>query len=112
MEITTERVDDVVVVKAKGRFYSNDAQAVEAGLAEAIGTGNPCFAVDLTEMDYISSAGLRVFLKMAKQVQKANGKVVVLFGLRPNVREVFSITAFDRIFSIHADRAAAIAAMR
>jgi anti-anti-sigma factor len=111
MEIATEHIDDVVDVKANGRFYSNDAQAVEAGLVEAIGTGKPCLAVDLTGMDYISSAGLRVFLKMAKQVQKANGKLV-LFGLRPNVREVFSITAFDRIFSIHADRAAAIAAMR
>ena len=111
MEIATEHIDDVVVVKAKGRFYSNDVRAVEKGLAEAIGSGKPCLAVDLAEMDYISSAGLRVFLKVAKQVQKANGKVV-LFGLRPNVREVFSITAFDRIFSIHADRAAAIAAMR
>ena len=111
MEIATEHIDDVVVVKAKGRFYSNDVQAMEEGLAEAIGSGKRCLAVDLAEMDYISSAGLRVFLKVAKQVQKANGKVV-LFGLRPNVREVFSTTAFDRIFSIHADRAAAIAAMR
>jgi len=111
MEITTERVDDVVVVKAKGRFYSNDAQAVEAGLAEAIGSGALRLALDLTEMDYISSAGLRVLLKVAKQIQRAKGKVV-LFGLRPHVREVFSISAFDRIFSIHVDRAAAIAAMR
>ena len=111
MEITTERVDDVVVVRAKGRFYSNDAQAVEAGLAEAIGSGALRLALDLTEMDYISSAGLRVLLKVAKQIQRAKGKVV-LFGLRPHVREVFSISAFDRIFSIHVDRAAAIAAMR
>ena len=111
MEITTERVDDVVVVKAKGRFYSNNTQAVEKGLAEAIGSGPLRLALDLTEMDYISSAGLRVLLKVAKQIQRAKGKVV-LFGLRPHVREVFSISAFDRIFSIHVDRAAAIAAMQ
>jgi stage II sporulation protein AA (anti-sigma F factor antagonist) len=111
MEIATERVDDVVIAKAKGRFYSNDAQAVEAGLVEAIADGTPRLVLDLTEMDYISSAGLRVLLKLAKQIQKAKGKVV-LFGLRPNVREVFSISAFDRIFSIHNDRAAAVAAIR
>jgi len=45
-----------------------------------------------------------------KQVQRLNGKVA-LFGLQPNVREVFSITAFDRIFAICGDRAAAIAAV-
>jgi anti-anti-sigma regulatory factor len=48
-------------------------------------------------------------LKLAKQVQRVNGKVS-LFGLKPNVREVFSITAFDRIFAIRDDRAGAIAA--
>jgi stage II sporulation protein AA (anti-sigma F factor antagonist) len=110
MEIATERVDNAVIVKAIGKFYSNDAQEVEDGLAGVIGGRMPRLAVDLTEMDYISSAGLRVLLKVAKQVERANGKVV-LFGLRPNVREVFSITAFDRIFAIHDDRAGALAAM-
>jgi anti-anti-sigma regulatory factor len=48
---------------------------------------------------------------MAKKVQQANGKVV-LFGLAANVREVFSISGFDRIFSIQADAESAIAAAR
>jgi anti-anti-sigma factor len=65
----------------------------------------------MTELDYISSAGLRVLLKLTRQIQRGKGKVV-LFGLRPNVREVFLIGAFDRIFSIHNDRAAAVAAIR
>ena len=74
MEITTERVDDVVVVKAKGRFYSNDAQAVEAGLAEAIGSGTLRLALDLTEMDYISSAGLRVLIEGGQANPKSEGQ--------------------------------------
>ena len=111
MEITTEHLERIVVVRITGRFYSSDAQAVEDGLTAALGRGAPHLAVDMTELDYISSAGLRVLLKLAKQIQKTKGKVV-LFGLRPHVRKVFSISAFDRIFSIHVDRAAAIAAMQ
>ena len=111
MEIATENLEGIVLVSIKGRCYSSDAQAVEDGLAAALGGGTRQLAVDMTELDYISSAGLRVLLKLAKQIQRGKGKVV-LFGLRPNVREVFSISAFDRIFSIHNDRAAAVAAMR
>jgi hypothetical protein len=38
-------------------------------------------------------------LRLAKQVQSVNGKVR-MFGLQPNMREVFSIIAFDRIFAL------------
>jgi stage II sporulation protein AA (anti-sigma F factor antagonist) len=109
--IATEHLESIVLVSIKGRFYSSDAQRVEDGLAAALGGGAPHLAVNMTELDYISSAGLRVLLKLAKKIQRAKGKVV-LFGLRPNIREVFSISAFDRIFSIHNDRAAAVAAMQ
>lgn len=111
MEITTERVDKVVIVKVKGRFYSSAASAAEKSVAAALGSDVPRLAIDMTELDYISSAGLRVLLKLAKQIERAKGNVV-LFGLHPNVREVFSITSFDTIFSIHSDRAAAVAAVR
>ena len=65
----------------------------------------------MSELEYISSAGLRVLLKIAKQIQRASGKLV-LFGLNRNVREVFSITAFDRILSIQIDQATAVAALQ
>src|SRR6266542_2680092 len=68
-------------------------------------------AVDMSGLDYISSAGLRVLLVMAKKVQQAKGKVA-LFGLVPNVREVFSVSGFDTIFSIQPDSATAVAAVR
>ena len=65
----------------------------------------------MSGLDYISSAGLRVLLVMAKKVQQAKGKVA-LYGLVPNVREVFAVSGFDTIFSIQPDSAAALAAVR
>ena len=72
--------------------------------------GAPHLAIDMSKLDYISSAGLRVLLVVARRMQLAKGKVV-LFGLLPNVREVFAISGFDKIFSIHSDAEAAIAAI-
>ena len=111
MEISTEIDGDVVIVKSKGRFYSSVANDAEESFVAALGSGTPRLVIDMMELDYISSAGPRVLLRLARRVQRANGKVV-LFGLHPNVREVFSITAFDTLFSIHADRDAAVAAVR
>jgi len=111
MEFAHERAGDVLIVRMSGRLDSSTAQPAEESFSRALGDGPPRLAVDLSKVEYVSSAGLRVLLVVAKKVQQAKGKVV-LFGLVPNVREVFSISGFDQIFSIEPDAAAAVAAVR
>jgi anti-anti-sigma factor len=111
MEIAQEHQGEVVIVTLTGRLDSSAAQSAESKLGDTIGTGVPHVAIDMSGLDYISSAGLRVLLVLAKKVQQAKGKVA-LFGLMPNVREVFSVSGFDTIFSIQPDRAAAAAAVQ
>ena len=102
---------DPEIVRLAGRLDSSAAQSAEANLTAALGEGVPHVAIDMTRLDYISSAGLRVLLVLAKKIQQAKGKVA-LFGLSPNVREVFTVSGFDTIFSIQPDPAAAVAAVR
>ena len=111
MEFAQEQAGDVVIVKLAGRLDSTAAQSAEESLTRALAGGTPHLAVDMSGLQYISSAGLRVLLVVAKKVQRAEGKVV-LFGLGPNVREVFSISGFDKIFAIQPDAATAVAAVR
>ncbi|HEV8681059.1 MAG TPA: STAS domain-containing protein [Stellaceae bacterium] len=111
MEFVHEQSGDVGIVRLTGRLDSGTAPSAEESFAQVLAGGVPHLAVDMSKLEYISSAGLRVLLVMAKKVQQANGKVV-LFGLAANVREVFSISGFDRIFSIQADAESAIAAAR
>jgi anti-anti-sigma factor len=111
MQVSQERDGEVVVALLSGRLDSSAAPAAEEGLSAALGGVPPRVAIDMTELSYISSAGLRVLLVMAKKVQQQKGKVA-LFGLVPNVREVFTVSGFDTIFSIAADRAAAVASVR
>jgi anti-anti-sigma factor len=111
MEIAREWDGDVVIARLGGRLDSSAAPDAEEGLLVALGGVPPRVAIDMTGLSYISSAGLRVLLVIAKKVQQQQGKVA-LFGLAPNVREVFTVSGFDTIFLIAADRAAALAAVR
>ena len=111
MEFVQKQAGDVVVVTLAGRLDSGAAQPAEESFARVLAGGTPRLAIDMSELQYISSAGLRVLLVVAKKVQQAKGKVV-LFGLGSHVREVFSISGFDKIFAIEPDAAAAVAAVR
>jgi stage II sporulation protein AA (anti-sigma F factor antagonist) len=111
MEFAQEQAGEVLVVRLAGRLDSSAAAGAEQTFAGVLGAGTPHLAIDLTKLEYISSAGLRVLLIVAKKVQQAHGKVA-LCGLTPNVREIFAISGFDAIFSIQSDAAAAIAAVR
>jgi anti-anti-sigma factor len=111
MQFAHEKAGEVTIAKLAGRLDSGSAQAAEERFAGLLGAEVPHLAIDLSGLEYISSAGLRILLVVAKKVQQAHGKVV-LFGLGSNVREVFAISGFDKIFAIQEDAAAAIAAVR
>jgi anti-anti-sigma factor len=111
MEIAHETSGDVVVARLAGRLDSNSAAAAEKHLTGLIGGATPRLVIDLSKLDYISSAGLRVLLLVARKIQQAHGRLA-LFGLAPGVREVFSISGFDTIFTVRDDAAAALAALR
>jgi anti-sigma B factor antagonist len=53
--------------------------------------------LDMNEVDYVSSAGLRVLLQGAKSLKKTDGEIV-LFGMNSAVKEVFKLSGFDSIF--------------
>lgn len=110
MEILEERDGPVIIVKPSGRLDGSVAKSAEERLTAMLGGARPQLAIDMTALDYISSAGLRVLLLVAKKVQQQNGKLA-LFGLGPNVREVFRVSGFDAILDIREDRAAALAAV-
>lgn len=108
MEIRMKASEDVCVVSLAGKLDSLSASACESTLKQAVAEGNIRFILDLSELSYISSAGLRVLLAIAKQL-KARGGKVSLANLQSNVREVFEMTGFISIFAVHESVDAALA---
>jgi anti-anti-sigma factor len=110
MDFSTERAGDIEIAKLAGRLDSSSAASAEESFATLLAGGAPRLAIDLSGLEYVSSAGLRVLLVVGRKIQQAGGKLA-LFGLVPNVRAVFQISGFDKIFTLAADRAAALAAL-
>ncbi len=103
MTMSIESQGDLAVVVLTGRLDSTNAADSEAKILAEIEAGRPRIVVDASKLDYLSSAGLRVFLVVAKRV-KAAGGALALHSLTDHVREVFEISGFVNVLTVCADR--------
>jgi anti-anti-sigma factor len=103
MEITERRTADIVTLSLSGKLDTTTAKMFEAKILAQIESGDRRFVIDLAQLDYVSSAGLRVFLLAAKRLNSANGKIA-LCALKDPVKEVFDIAGFSSVFSIYSSR--------
>ncbi len=110
MEITTRNENDVVVAGLNGRMDAVSAPVFDAWLAERIQAKQYKMVLDMSGLEYISSAGLRSLLAAAKQL-KAVGGSVVLTGISGTVEEVFRMSGFLAIFKVAPTAAEALAAL-
>ena len=99
MDIQEERKDGFLILCLEGRLDAVSSKTLEEKILAVIAGGETRFVVDLSRLDYVSSAGLRVFLLASKRLTPAGGKVV-LCSLQEPVREVFEIVGFFSILSI------------
>ena len=111
MDINTERQDGALVVMAEGYVDGSNARAFHESLESALEADDKAMILDLEDLTYISSAGLRVMLLVAKTVQKQRGRLVVC-SLSESVRNLFEISGFDKIIDVYASRDDAIAEVR
>lgn len=87
--------------KAIGRLDTTTASAVEKNLLALFVNDVHSIDMDMSELDYVSSAGLRVLLVVAKAAKAKGGKLQVQ-SLKPPILEVIKISGFDRIITVQA----------
>jgi anti-anti-sigma factor len=110
MEIHKERVGDIYVVTASGRLDGIYSTAFANQIGELVTETNPKILIDFTDVDIVTSAGLRALLLLMKKA-KASGSVFALCGVNDEVREVLNISGFTAMLSIYAGRTEGIAAL-
>ena len=108
MELQTERFGDTLVAKTGERVDGANARDFQVALEAAIDTNDSAVIIDLEQLSYISSAGLRVILLTAKSLRSRNANFAVC-SLLDTIREIFEISGFDKIITIHDSRAEALA---
>lgn len=99
MEIIEESQSGINIYRLNGRLDSNTSQGFEKKIFQAIDTGSRSMIIDFKNLDYISSAGLRVILKATKALKREEG-TIMLCDMQDYVKEVFEIAGFDSFLPI------------
>lgn len=99
MEIIEEIQDSIKIFRLKGWLDSNTAQGLEDELFRAISDGSKKIIVDLENIDYISSAGLRIVIKANRALLREDGRVI-LCSMQSYIREIFKTTGIDNFVPI------------
>lgn len=110
MDIQTHLSGAATVVVLTGKLDTVTAPAFEKRIREVIGTGAVRLVLDLSAIEYISSAGLRGLLVMSKLLKEKQGKAC-LVGVKGNVRSVFEMSGFLTFFRAEETVEAAVAAL-
>lgn len=111
MEVFNNREKGVLVLTVTGRLDANTSGEFEKQLFDFIHAGEEKFILDLKDVDYISSAGLRIFLKAIKSFKDGQGRFHVC-GLKDYIREVFEVSGFIKLFPVHESKEAALNAFK
>jgi anti-anti-sigma factor len=110
MDVTISREGGVAVLTLAGRLDSCASEDFGKRLDAALPRDGGSVLLDCARLTFISSAGLRILLKGAKQMQTAGG-AMALCSLSENVRDVFAISGLLKVFSVHASRGEALPAL-
>ena len=97
MKISIEEIDGNVVVILEGSLdtpAAREAETIMDPLNDVVGKD---IILDCTHLEYISSAGLRIFLGILQNAEEKGGQVYIK-GLNDDVRAIFDLTGFSNIF--------------
>jgi len=113
MELSQKVISGVGVLTVSGQIDAYSAPEMEESLNPLIDEHQGKVVVDLTAVDYVSSAGLRILLAGLKRARGLQGDAsqtgdLRVVGLQPQVKEVFDIAGFTPLFKIHDDVTAAV----
>lgn len=104
MNINEEKIGSVLIVSLIGRLDIMTSETLQAKINELIDVRNERqLLFDCSELSFISSAGLRLFMICLKKLVPVGGRLAFC-SFNQNNRKIFDITGYDKMFSIFDDR--------
>lgn len=113
MSLPTQTFGNALVVNVAGRLDQDHCESFRQDLAPHLATAaaqSLAVVLNLADLEYVSSAGLRCFMLAAKETKAREGKIMVA-ALQPMVDEIFHISRFDLLIPVFPDVRAALEAV-
>ena len=99
VEIKEEKKGDVLVLQIKGRLDAISSPAAEKKIFDLITNGKNKLLMNFSEVDYLSSAGMRLLLRTTKKLKSLSGKLVIC-DVSANVMDVLKMSGFDHFIEL------------
>jgi len=99
MEIKIEKKDDLTIISLVGRLDTISAEELKNEIVPLIKNGGKKIIFNFVNLDYISSAGLRILLVATKMMKEKEG-LLILCNINDFINEIFEISGFNQILSI------------
>jgi anti-anti-sigma factor len=111
MQSQEEKQGEILILTISEHLDTSTATAFETRLLGSIDRGERRIVVDCAPLEYVNSAGLKVFLLAAKKLEAAGGRLVIC-ALAPSVLMIFEMIGFTRIMKIVPTRDEALRLLR
>lgn len=111
MEIRAMEQDGISILALAGRMDATTTPEFESAGRALLDQGKNLLLIDMAELEYISSAGLRGILGLVKAIKAARGKLAFC-SLQPMAAEVFRISGFNAMLAVRATREDALGVLR
>jgi anti-anti-sigma factor len=99
LKIEVEGRKEGDLIRLEGRLDASTVPLLEKEMNELLSRGQKKFALDLSGVDYLSSAGMRLLLSLTKQLKGISG-LIIFFRLNTEVMEIIKMGGFERILNI------------
>ena len=102
MNVTSRRFANAFSVQVTGRLDQDTCEAFRGDLMKYVdeaAQGGGAIVLDLSSLEYVSSAGLRCFMLASRQAKANHGRIFVA-ALQPMVAEIFQISHFNLVFQV------------
>ncbi len=110
IEIKKETENNYLVISVIGEADASSSIHLDKAIREALDEGHMQMLVDCTNLNYISSAGLGVFMSYIEEISEKSINFI-LFGLSEKVLKVFGILGLDQLLKIENDKEQAVSAL-
>ena len=111
MEIRATEQDGIRILALSGRMDATSTPEFESSARALLEQGKKRVLIDMADLEYISSAGLRGILGLVKSIKAASGRLAFC-SLQPMAAEVFRISGFNAMLTVCATREEALCALQ
>lgn len=106
-----ESKDSVLLLRARGHINTRSAALFEVTAFRTIGDSRLDVVIEASQITYLSTAGLRVFIRLWRELKESNRSLVIC-SLKPYINQVFELLGFHRVINIRSDVESALAVAR